>query len=1317
MTRVVDTYELSPMQAGMLFNGLVERDSGVDIMQVVATLREPLDEAHFLRAWQKVVERHVVLRTRFRWEDVAEPVQEVVDSVQIPVERFDWRALGDAERQERFQALLQQDRARGFDLAQAPFTRLTLVRAAEQEHWVLWTYHHSVLDGRSRLLVLREVFTYLEAFSRGGDADPPLPRPYRDYIEWRRKLDDDATKTFWQGTLSRFRAPTPLVVARDHEAGLDTGGGWGTHEIHLSAALTSALRERAEEASVTLNNLLQGAWALLLHRYSGESDIVFGATRACRKSALGGADDMVGLFINTLPVRVRVDPDFDFVPWLRQLRAQQAALRDYEHTPLMKVQGWSEVPHGTPLFESILVFENHALDAQARAWGGAWSGRRFQVRGKASYPLLANAWGDDQLMLRLDYSRLRFDDAVVARMLGHLQMLLEGMASQRQVKLVDLLLLTAAERHRVLVEWNQTAADYPRSRRVDELFEAQAKRTPERIAVVYDDQRLTYRELDARSTRIARALRSRGVSRGQRVGVCLERGSDMLAAVLGILKAGGAYVPLDPVFPQERLRFMAEDAQLALLVSTTALAAAFGLPREQQLLLDADAETIAAAPDTQLPVDASTAQPGDPAYVIYTSGSTGKPKGVVVPHRAVVNFLTSMAREPGLGADDVLVAVTTLSFDIAVLELQLPLTLGATVVIASRDDAIEGRALSALLERHRATVMQATPVTWRLLLAAGWTPKTPFKALVGGEALPRDLAEQLLARGVELWNLYGPTETTVWSTCARITGTANGITIGKPIANTTAYLLDAQENLCPIGVPGELCLGGDGLALGYWNRPVLTAERFIPDPFSTTPGATLYRTGDRARWRDDGTLEHLGRLDFQVKLRGYRIELGEIEAGIVRHPAIREAVVIAREDVPGDQRLVAYFVAENPPLDLVEQLRALLRATMPEYMVPAHFVRVDALPRTHNGKLDRKALPPPDASGYAPAVHSYVAPRNDLEISLATVWEKVLGLERVGITDNFFDLGGNSLLAIRLVFEMKQATGIEMDLGKVFRSPTITELARSLGPDATRNASVVVPLQREGNDIPIFCICGINVYREFADSLGPAQPVFGVYVEEEQAIVNQVIEGERLTISIERLVEAYDKAISRFRPEGPYRLAGLSFGGILAMELAARLRRRGARVDVVFLLDTLLPHAQHRDWFRWIAYHALDVLRGNGAIKLRRLLSRLRDGKRGNGTHARSGKLARYVDGEFAVRQEAAFIQASRTWRAQLSEYDFRVVLFRATDTKFSWGPVRLDDDYGWCRYVGDWLSIVDVAGGHRSILDQPNVVELGRKAQQYLVH
>ncbi|WP_374567988.1 amino acid adenylation domain-containing protein [Ideonella sp.] len=580
---------------------------------------------------------------------------------------------------------------------------------------------------------------------------------------------------------------------------------------------------------------------------------------------------------------------------------------------------------------------------------------------------------------------------------------------------------------------------------IQELFEAQARRTPQRTALVAGAQTLSYAELDTRAERLAAALRERGVGRGHRVGVCLERDANLLAVVLGVLKAGAAYVPLDPSFPRERLSFMAQDAQLTLLVSTAALAGTFGLPRERQLLLDADAPRIDDAPATRLTANAAeNAAMGcadDPAYVIYTSGSTGQPKGVVVPHGAVVNFLVSMAREPGLTRDDVLVAVTTLSFDIAVLELQLPLTVGATVVMASRNDAMDGRALRALLSTHGATVMQATPVTWRLLLDAGWDGASPFKALVGGEALPEDLAEQLLARGVELWNMYGPTETTVWSTCCRVTN-ARDIHIGRPIANTEVLVLDAQRQPVPPGGTGELLIGGAGLSSGYFNRPALSAEKFIAHPFK--PGARLYCTGDLARFRPDGNLECLGRIDDQVKIRGFRVELGEIEAALARIDGIRQAVVVLREDSPGEKRLVAYYTGTGSGVELTaDALRQRLRQTLADYMVPSLFQPVDSLPLTPNGKIDRKALPAP-LQARPHLAQAYIAPRTAVERQLAALWCELLHVDKGGIDDSFFDLGGTSLVVLRMVSLYRARFGADIPPVKAFQYPTIAQLAHYL---------------------------------------------------------------------------------------------------------------------------------------------------------------------------------------------------------------------------------------------------------------------------------
>ena len=584
-----------------------------------------------------------------------------------------------------------------------------------------------------------------------------------------------------------------------------------------------------------------------------------------------------------------------------------------------------------------------------------------------------------------------------------------------------------------------------------------ATRWPSSPALQDHARSLTHAELDGHSNRLARELRRRGIHRGARVGLCVERSVMMVVAQLAVLKAGAAYVPLDPTYPAERLSYMAQDARLELLLTESAASGALDAldwPRGKCLLLDADANNIEAHSCTALAPDvALDATAEDPAYVIYTSGSSGKPKGVVVPHRAVVNFLTSMARRPGLRPTDRLLAVTTLSFDIAVLELLLPLSVGAQVVLASHEEARDADALRAKLESCQANVMQATPTRWQMLIGAGWQGSRTFRALIGGEALSAELAKQLLARSGELWNLYGPTETTVWSTCWQVQHPENGVCIGTPIANTQVHVLDEHLQPCPIGAPGELCIAGDGVALGYLNRPELSAERFVPDPFNTKPAAMLYRTGDRGRWRHDGQLEHLGRLDFQVKLRGHRIELGEIEACLGGHQQVAQCVVVVREDQPGDARLVAYIVPQNG-MPEVGDLRRRLRDQLPDYMLPQHHVLLDALPLLPNGKVNRAALPKPAAST---AVHNtqFWVPRTDAEVAIAQVWQRLLGVEQVSSSDNFFDLGGHSLLAMRAVSEIQNVLGVRVSLRRMVFE-TLSQLAAGAEvPEAKPLASAV----------------------------------------------------------------------------------------------------------------------------------------------------------------------------------------------------------------------------------------------------------------------
>jgi amino acid adenylation domain-containing protein len=1048
------------MQEGMLFHSLYAPESGFYVYQLSCTLRGRLNRDAFGRAWQLVVDRHPSLRSSFVWESLGEPLQVVRRNVAVPVEELDWRGLSVEARGARLSSFLEEDRRRGFDLARAPLMRLVLARVEEETYNFIWSHHHLLLDGWSLSLLWREVFTAYEALERGDAPALPPARSFRDYVAWLRRQDAPRPEQFWRETLRGFNAPTPLAVDRPAPEAPAGGSPTGQREARLTAQATTSLQAFARRHRLTLNTVLQGAWALLLSRYSGESDVVFGATVSGRPPALDGVEEIIGLFINTLPVRARVEPAAPLADWLKALQERQAELRQYEHSPLVEVQGWSEAPRGVPLFESLFIFENYPVDTEAQKPGEALAVADILPAEKTTYPLTVTAAPGRELLLRVQYDCRRFEEGAAVRMLGHLRTLLESVPDYEQTPLAALPLLSSEER-RQLRDWNETATAYSSDKCLHHLFEEQAARTPDSTALVFEDESLTYRELNERANRLARHLRACGLGREARVGLMLERTPHLLVAALAVQKAGGAYVPLDPAYPRERLSLMADDAGLSVLVTEQALVGRLPAHNARLVVVDTDAAGIARHDGADLPP--GEVSPEQVAYTIYTSGSTGRPKGVQVPHRALVNFLQTMRERPGLSESDTLVAVTSLSFDIAALELYLPLTLGARLVLASRDEASDAERLTLRLAESGATVMQATPATWMMLVKAGWRSLGRVKVLCGGEALPEELASQLLEGGAELWNMYGPTETTIWSSTERVER-GRPLSLGRPIANTQLYVLDERMQPAPVGVSGELLIGGDGLARGYLNRPALTAEKFIPDPFSAEPGARLYRTGDVARRLEDGRVEYVGRSDYQVKVRGFRIELGEIESGLASHPSVREAVAVVREDAPGDKRIVAYIVGKEGPPAPPATLRARLKERLPEYMAPSAFVVLDALPLTPNGKVDRKALPAPEASTQEQGERG-AAPRGPLEEVLAGIWAEVLGVAGVGAHDNFFELGGHSLLVTQVVSRARAAFNVELPLRAVFESPTVAELASRV--EAARQEGAVTqtpPLARVGRN-------------------------------------------------------------------------------------------------------------------------------------------------------------------------------------------------------------------------------------------------------------
>jgi amino acid adenylation domain-containing protein/non-ribosomal peptide synthase protein (TIGR01720 family) len=1030
---IEDIYELSPLQEGMLFHTLYAPESALYFEQLCIPLYGPLDVSALEHAWQQVVDRHTALRTSFEWEEGDKPLQVVHRRVKLSLEQQNWSNLSPAEQVERLEAYLKADRERGFELSEPPLMRLALIRVAEHAYQFVFSLHHLLLDGWSSYLINTEAAAFYEASCQGRTLEFEPSRPYGDYIAWLQQQDLSKAEGFWRRVLAGYKAPPPLGVSRATGRLSDEDEGYDAQQIKLSVATTAALQALARQHQLTLNTLVQGAWALLLSRYTGEEDVVFGATTSGRPPTLKGVESMVGLFINTLPVRVRVSPQAPLIPWLKELQAQQFETRQYEYSPLVKVQGWSEVPRGLPLFESILAFENFPTGSLLQEEGGAQQDSHFHYFGKTNYPLSILVRPSEDLLVRMMYVRPRFDPTTISRMVGHFQTLLEGMAANPEQCLSELPLLTETERHQLLVEWNATTVAYPRDMCIHELFEAQAERTPEAIAVVCQGEQLTYGELNWRANQLAHHLQALGVGPETLVGICMERSLEMVIGLLGILKAGGAYVPLDPLYPKERLAFMMDDAGVPMLVTEGRLLERLPEHRATVICMDIDWEVIAGKSKANL---VSGVKSENLAYVIYTSGSTGRPKGALLAHRGLCNVAEAQSRAFDVRSDSRILQFASLNFDASIFEIAMALRAGATLCLGTVDSLLPGSTLIQLLRDQAISIVTLPPSA----LAALPVEQLPAlqTILVAGEVFSADLVARW-ATGYRFFNLYGPTESTIWATVAECVDGNRRPDIGRPIANIQVYVLDCQLQPVPVGVPGELYIGGDGLARGYLNRPELTAEKFITHPFSQEPGARLYKTGDLVCYQPDGNLEFLGRLDQQVKLHGFRIELGEVETVLSQHPAVQESVVLAREDRPGDKRLVAYLVPDQEPAPSVSELRGFLQRQLPEYMVPSAFVLLDALPLTPNGKVDRQALPAPGPA--RPMLEAtFVAPVNPIEKTLAEIWTQVLGLERVGIYDNFFELGGDSILSLQVIARAKQA-GIQLTLKQLFQNQTIAQLA------------------------------------------------------------------------------------------------------------------------------------------------------------------------------------------------------------------------------------------------------------------------------------
>ncbi|GCE14878.1 hypothetical protein KTT_47370 [Tengunoibacter tsumagoiensis] len=1044
-------YPLSPLQQGLLFQSLYAPGEGDYIIQVRLTLRGELRTGTFIDAWQQVMKRHAILRTGFVWEEVVQPLQVVHQHVSLPYEQHDWSALSLDERTERLQLYLRADRIQGFDLTQAPLMRLTIVRTDEDSHEIVWTHHHLLLDGWSLPVLLQEIFALYEASVANRRLTLRDVTSNQDYMAWLARQDMRSAEQFWRQNLAGFSAPTQLDLERPSGHSSTIEDRHGMHYLALPKELTSALQEMARQQHLTLNTLVLGAWALLLSRYSDHDDIVVGSTVSGRPAELSGVETMVGLFINTLPVRVKLPAGQPLRSWLRGLQEQQSELRQYEYTPLAQVQSWSELPRGQQLFESLLVFENYPIDSSmlSKEVQGGQASLQLQtmnVKEQSAQPLMLVCTPGQQLSLQLMYQRTHFSDLAVEQMLRHLQTLLTAMAAQPDVSLARI----AMQPPQALSTWTQSI---PVTGGLHDRFERQQQQTPDAIALVFEDQQLTYRELNQRANQLAHHLRGLGVGPDGLVGLAVERSLEMLVGILGILKAGGAYVPLDPSYPQERLAFLMADAQIQVLLTQDPVLARLPEYTGPTLCMDRDWPLISHQSESTPQV---LSDEGHLAYIIYTSGSTGRPKGVLVNHSNVLRLFESMPEPIHFSSSDAWTLFHSYAFDFSVWEMWGALLNGGRLEVVPFWVSRSPDSFHLLLCEKGITVLNQTPSAFRQLQAIDELQETsPNFALryviFGGEALELASLSPWVQRHGDaqplLVNMYGITETTVHVTTRILRRSdiesAPGSLIGTPLADLKLYVLDRHYHPVPAGVTGELYVGGSGLARGYLNRTELTSERFIPNPYGQL-GERLYKTGDLARYRADGELEYRGRADEQVKVRGFRIELGEIESVLAQHPQVREGVVVFRQAANGVKRLVAYIVpiAQAPAETLVADVRSYMQQRLPDYMLPAVLVTLQHMPLTPNGKIDRRALPEPEQR--STGTDEQQLPQTEIEKRLALVWRQVLGIGQVGIHENFFTLGGDSILSIQVVSLARQE-GIYLTPRQLFQHPTISELATVVG--------------------------------------------------------------------------------------------------------------------------------------------------------------------------------------------------------------------------------------------------------------------------------
>mgnify|MGYP006277890017 CR=1 FL=1 len=1114
--QIQDIYPLSPMQQGMLFHSIYSPESGTYVEQTNAELRGALNINAFANAWRKVVERNPILRTAFVWEGVDEPLQVVLNDVDFEIRFEDWREKSPHQQQTELQGILEQDRQSGFVLTEAPLMRIMLFQLQDELFKMVWSHHHLLLDGWSQPLLMGELLTLYDAFDKNRSIDLPERPEYRQYIDWLEAQDTTQAEHYWQQTLAGFTSPTPLLA--DYSVMTETND-YATLTRMLSPELSKRLYDFAHRTGITLNTLVQAVWSLVLSRYSNEREVVFGATVSGRPPELPGADMMLGLFINTLPVRVTVDPKQPLLQWLKELQAGGAESRRFEYSSLVQIKKWLGLPGDRSLFDSILVFESYPTDDSAAQQQRSVTLSQEEHFSRTNFPLTFVCSPGKPIGFEIAYECDRFSERAIARMLEHVELALDHFVAHADQPLDDFLLLTEEETENLFRHWNGPVMPFPEDKTAHGVFEDIVRQYPDHIALYFQGHTLTYRELNERANQMARYVKQRGVHDETLVAICMDRSLDMIVALLGVLKAGGAYVPIDPNYPQERIDYMLQDSGVSLLLTQAALPERFTTFPGQLIAVDDEWQQIAAQDVANLNLNVL---PQQLAYIIYTSGSTGKPKGTQLQHQGLINFIQAEAKAFDATSESQILQFASFSFDASVGEIFNALLTGATLHIAPRELLLSSADLLDYMMDQKISIVTLPP---SLLSSLDDVELPHLHTLVSvGEACDWSLVQRW-SRGRKFMNGYGPTETTIGAIWGEVNERdINTLTppIGRPIENVKIYLLDPDMNPVPVGAQGQIYVGGAGVARGYWQRPDLTAERFVPNPFDDAKGERLYKTGDLARYLPDGRLVFEGRSDFQVKLRGFRIELGEIESRLDDLQEIRESVVLARDD-GADKYLAAYVVPTNNNEIDTAQVAHHLKDILPDYMVPTAFVVLENFPLTPNGKVDRKALPAPDQSDRVQA--EYVAPRTPTEELIVGMFQDVLKMDTVGISNNFFELGGHSLLATQLLSRLREAFAVDIPLQMVFEFPSVAELAPKIDQLVSEDAGLDAPpitAQPRTENLPLSFA---QQRLWFLDQLEPNSPFYNIPLA---LRLSGELETEALQTSINALVQRHETLRTTF---------------------------------------------------------------------------------------------------------------------------------------------------------------------------------------------